>query len=725
MAFNLDAARKANKSDTEIANYLGSQFGFNVDAARKAGKTDTQIAEYLAANERPKEKSAQTQGLSSNDASDMNKVQKFAAGLGGGLYMLGKGVQQKAAQIGEAAGVVSPETVSKITSQGTAAREDLKRLTSQSSSAKVGEFVGEVGPTMALPGGVAGKAITRAGTAALSGLGIGAARFTGEGESTVQNAALGAVGGFGGSAAMSGAGKLVNAATGKFARTGTEKLGEKFGIRTTLGEDIGNTTLQKSETLLEKVPITGIRKFRVKQLEEADNAAKTFLGKYVADPANAGIESNRAFSSSLYNSMKESIEEVKDLPLYAIKTADKAREILDTYPSLFKQFQNVKREQVINDIVKDSGKGAMQPKTFDDMWTLRDGLGEMIGQAKAKLRSGDVDKTAISQLNALYKAVNNDIDHWAGTVGKPELRASINAANEAYKRYVVKYSLIQKAYDDAAGVSSAKEMFSPKTFSTTLKKLVAKDKAYGTFKPAEIEEMTGLANIMQVVKRAGQYAENPPTGNRVIDAAATGGFGAGVATMGIGATLEGAATVGATTSLMKFLVTTPQGKALIKAASKIEPSSPTMGKLIDKTYKLIARSGTGLALSDSDISILPSAEAADNSTVGRAKGLVGGRKAQIEEAMSEGEAGRQPMQQAAPASTSTSMSTGTANALLDKWIAEANARNEKKAAPKPKGEPLKITEKIVILPNDAGEEMVYVDQYGRVYKSDPNYGKEI
>lgn len=50
MAFNLQKARAAGKSDTEIADYLAGATGFKIDKARAAGKSDSEIAEYLSLN---------------------------------------------------------------------------------------------------------------------------------------------------------------------------------------------------------------------------------------------------------------------------------------------------------------------------------------------------------------------------------------------------------------------------------------------------------------------------------------------------------------------------------------------------------------------------------------------------------------------------------------------------------------------------------------------------
>ena len=50
MAFNLEKARSAGKSDEEIARHLAQNAGFNVEKALAAGKTFTEIAEHLAPN---------------------------------------------------------------------------------------------------------------------------------------------------------------------------------------------------------------------------------------------------------------------------------------------------------------------------------------------------------------------------------------------------------------------------------------------------------------------------------------------------------------------------------------------------------------------------------------------------------------------------------------------------------------------------------------------------
>jgi hypothetical protein len=292
------------------------------------------------------------------------------------------------------------------------------------------------------------------------------------------------------------------------------------------------------------------------------------------------MEANRAFSSSLYNDLKATLPTVDKQAINPQATKITATALLARYPDLFKQFQDTKTEKLLKNITaglkdtKPTQNALLNPDlskkvTFDDLWQLRDGLGDLIGKAKKKLNTGDVDKSQISQLNALYKSVYSDIDNWASSIGQPQISKAVKTANEGYKKYVVKYDLLQRAYDKAAGAEGAGKMFSPQTFSTQLNKLILKDKTYKSFDPNEIQQMTGLANIMQVVKRAGQYMENPPTGNRLTlpvlgEIAKEAGF---LASLPI-------------TGLAKLLTTTQRGQNLALAASKLNPNSQGMALVI-------------------------------------------------------------------------------------------------------------------------------------------------
>jgi hypothetical protein len=588
MSFDIEGARKAGYSEGEIADYLGSQNNFDVMGARKSGYADGEIISHLSAPSTPAQP-------------ETSWYQNAAIGVGKGMTDIGTGALQRVLEGGEAirsaVGMESNQPnidrLKAITEENRRAFEPLKE---QSTAANVGEFIGQAAPTAIIPGGVVGGVIKRAGTSALSGAATGALQPTAGNESVVENAVTGGVFGAGASGVLSGGGKIINALLNRLPPNFTEALAKRYGIRTTLGEATGNPIIQKAESWLEGVPIIGLGKLRKNQLEDAERSARGTVARYIVDPESPdAMKANRAFASSLYKRMTDEVSGIQDQNILPHETRQAASDILERYPDLFKKFQDTKRERIIGSIIEDTAPskdpyaalsslygmpatgGQPATITFKDAWFLRDSLGEMIGQAKKALYSGAVDRTQYAELSKLYGAVNRDIDTWANAIGRPDVRIMINDANAAYKQYVVKYDLIQRAYDKATSLTGESEKFSPKKFSMALTKIIYSDKIYGTFTPNEIDELAGIANIMNVVKRAGQFSENPPTGSR---------WGLPVAATVAGT--SGAAAVAPYLVISRFL-TTEGGKRLALAASKIEPDSQSMKVIMKMVYNQIPK----------------------------------------------------------------------------------------------------------------------------------------
>jgi len=506
------------------------------------------------------------------------------AGIGGSLYMQGKGIQQKGAQIGEKLGLVKPETVQRITQEGSDAREDLKRLESEYVSAKLGSFIGDAAPGFALPVGK-GKLVQRI----LTGMGVGgvqgASRYTGEDESTLANAATGALVGGAIPAILAPVAKVINAVRGKL--NSPINVGAKQGISTTLGEDLGSQGLQKLETnVLERVPFINIQKFRVKQNAEAEGAAKNFLGKYIADGSKPDFWGNKGVVDGLYNQVKEMAGKI-NVKSSAVDTRTAAQGLLDNYPSIFESLQDQRTKTILRNIVGDTvdrqfaGKILTPKFSFTDMWQLRKGLGVARENAKAQ---GNIE--AVGVLSKVRNAVDQDIDAISNSVGS-EASGALKNANDAYKKYVIKYEIIQDAFDKASGAKGAKEVFSPKTFATNLKNAEYESRVAqktNLFSAEERKEIAGLVNIMQIVKRAGAYMENPPTGNRVFEQYIAGGGVIGaMANAPLTAQVAGVGAIA--TAIPKFLTTTQAGKRFAVAASNLEPDSPAMKVLVEKVMQ--------------------------------------------------------------------------------------------------------------------------------------------
>lgn len=612
------------------------------------GTTPEQIESFVASQMGTKKPEAVKQ--------DISGPEQFLIGLGAGFTDFGKGVQQLGAVTGEKLGLVSPETVQRITAEGQESRDALKPLLTKDTSvqhgseqevmgiasqgdretasrftpAGIGNFVGKVLPYSTMPGGVAGGALKRAGTSAIAGGAMGLAEFVPEGGSRAVNTAVGATLGAGTSAALSGAGKVFNGfTTDPLEKSLINQQSKQFNIPTTLSEVTGGSS--KIDSIMETMPWKfGTSKFRAQQQEAAKTAATKQFSQYVVDPSldstAAMKEANKAHIDTLYEKVRTSAAAVPKGS--APETKQVAAELLERYPAVFETLQDNKMKRIITDIVGDTqtktktidvfdefgnprttpgiggGHGGSKPVpvslldatgkpirqkvepqfSFDDLWELRKGVGQAIGGAKTPTES--------AQLNALLSSVSNDMENMVR--GKGGAYGDLVAANDAFKQYSVKFDAMREAYDKAIGTvgSNTAGFFSPQRYGVELKRLANDPKYKKNIKWSdnEVSEMTGLANILQVTKRAGQFMENPPTGARWGIPTVGSALGGSAAIAGGAAAV--ATTVGTAVGaalITKFLTTTNRGKSLVLAASKVEPTSKAMQHIINQVYNQLPK----------------------------------------------------------------------------------------------------------------------------------------
>ena len=549
-------------------------------------------------------------------------------GLGAGLLSTAKGAQEAISRAASYLPIPGAEEAGKRADQRHEEKEDIKTdvapLTSQNTGASVGMTVGGTLPYTLLPGGVIGGWARRA----LASAAVGGLQGQVENNNPIEGAVTGAIASLG----LSGGSKVLNALAGKVPENLIQQVAKKYHIPLTLGEITGKPGTQRLETLLERAPsFLGLSNFRVKQNEAAQGAATSFLSRYIVDPGSANIkDTNRQYADGLFAALRIKVDKVPVQDILPGETRKSAMKLLDQYPDFFKRFQDTKTEGLIKNIVGDTSPTIIPPRTnpasmilgadgkpaipssmipgktipttftFEDLWDLRKGLGEKIGQARQLKARGELDETAYKQLKTLFASVSTDLEQWAGKIGRPDIINDFRSANEAYKNFVVKHDIVSRAYDKAMGTVGAGELFSPKRFSTALKKIAYDNQAYKTFSEGEVQQMTGLANIMQVVKRSGQFMENPPTGNR------WGGLGTTALIEGTAWKVGGVATAAKTagtaafaTGVAKFLTTTKAGQNLALAASRLEPDSKGMRMVVDQIYKQVPRFMTGAELKES------------------------------------------------------------------------------------------------------------------------------
>lgn len=549
----------------------------------------------------------------------MSGLEQFGVGMGYGMDKLLTGATQRGAQLGELIGMVPPGTAKGMEPEIIAKRQSVLPLQNRPQQVeqrpvtnifgetrtinaplgnpfKAGEFVGESAITAPIPGGVQGNLAKRIGTGILGGATSGAMQPTVGNESALMNAAVGGAAGGTISGAMGLGSKFMNAIFGQPMQNEAANLSRKYGVRLSLGELTNNPTVQRLETWLEQMPsIFGMRGFREKQRQESANVAKDLFSRYAIDPSlesTAAMKvANDVYLDGLYDAVRQSGAQLPRV------TADNIRQVAHNlymnFPGVFNSVQDQRIKKILTNVIGDISDiqtpvGVITPKfSFNELWELRKGIGREIGSSNNPIAEGE--------LKALYHAVSDDMDRMFTQSGTQAGQMFRNA-NEEFKRVSVKFDVLREAFDAAMHTTRAGQHgeFSSQVFATQLKKLAndPKYKKHVRWEPGEVEEMNGVANILQYAKRSGQFQENPPTGNRwglpVL-------LGVGIEHGGSAAFLAKGA---ALASMAKFLTSTKPGKKLAMSASKLEPDNPAMAKLMDQLYNQLPKMGANVAVGE-------------------------------------------------------------------------------------------------------------------------------
>lgn len=259
------------------------------------------------------------------------------------------------------------------------------------------------------------------------------------------------------------------------------------------------------------------------------------------------------------------------------------------------------------------------PKTFSNLRMLRSDLGALAKDLAAK-----GDGAAAVEIGNLKAAVTSDLNTFAqaqgGGIGKAWKRAdsyyrqvqlakdkqlakelSSGTPDEIIDKFIksskgdragrflnqldakgqaaVRVAMVDDAINKAATESSG--MFSPAKFASYFDSMEA---PYAqVFKGAQKQELDGFVKLMRHAERAAQYAENPPTGNRLTPYIVGGGAATAYS-------FEPTAllTTAATSQMYKALTTTAMGKKLLLSAAELPVDSPKLANLFKMADKYAA-----------------------------------------------------------------------------------------------------------------------------------------
>ena len=142
-------------------------------------------------------------------------------------------------------------------------------------------------------------------------------------------------------------------------------------------------------------------------------------------------------------------------------------------------------------------------------------------------------------------------------------------------REAVRFGLIKEALEKSSPDGAP---FSPAKFAGYLESRSAVVDQF--FKGRSGDEIKGLMKVMRHIERAGQFAENPPTGQRVIPFMLAGG-----------AVIEATSVVAATgiAASIKGLFQTKAGRNLLLAANSATPGSKEFDVILENITKVASR----------------------------------------------------------------------------------------------------------------------------------------
>jgi len=167
----------------------------------------------------------------------------------------------------------------------------------------------------------------------------------------------------------------------------------------------------------------------------------------------------------------------------------------------------------------------------------------------------------------IYKSMINE--------DNPDRAANFYKALDKTGRQSVEFEIINRALKKAKVETPTGDNYSPAQFSSYLSKMDDAGEIF--FFGSNKKKAQGIKRLMRAAVRAGQYMENPPTGNRELIAKEA---------------LKAKATLGLMPLLTQFekFFWTGKGKNFLLAASELEPNSIKMQKLISKIYDNLPKS---------------------------------------------------------------------------------------------------------------------------------------
>lgn len=471
MTADVLSARKAGYSDTEIADYLGGEYGFDVGEARGAGMGDADIISQIVTYTEP----AKTKGEIAQMASDeaWQKIRARSPGEGAipsiargsrtGMVQVGKGASDFVTGVRQLAADVAPgmeDTERALRNEANVSAE-LGAPLADKEAGLVGPMAGGVAASLpvalavrpvvaAIPAArrLAAPAATVSGRVAQGsavGAAYGAAAPVTDENSRAGNVAMGAAAG----AAGAGVGEVVGRAITPIARAANPALeravrgAERLGVRLTAGQRTGSAGLQRMEASLESTPFTAGPMAAIREgNQQAINRSVARAFGENADNLSEGVI-DRAFVR--IGGVFDKLTKGRDIPLDDAFVGRLA-EIERQYQGVWSSLKSDKLGAVLDDALNAAAKGRL---TGAEYQAVRSRLDQV---ARGMSRSEGADRETML---ALY-AVKDAVDDAAARSLPNAQQAELNLARRQYRDLI--NTVRSGAVDPATGNVSGRKL---------------------------------------------------------------------------------------------------------------------------------------------------------------------------------------------------------------------------------------------------------------------------
>lgn len=459
MSFDVEGAKRAGYSDTEIADHLAQQGNFDVAGARKAGYSDTEILGHLTQPEQPR---SAGQELSRQVGLTARHVIEGGAGLAG----------------------IAVDPINAIVATATGRqfeplRETTGRLLTKAGLPEPGSATERVvgGVSRALIGGAgfigAGGAIPAAAALARFPATQAASAVTGAGSAEVARERgaspgvqfmAGLVGGLATPAAFAGGQAAVRGAFrgGEAGRLTVEDNLRRFnaaGTAPTVGQATEGRATRGAETLLSRVPggsgpIVDHAEEQARQIGQSVEAAAARLTPASSSEragmavqrgirgAGGFVQTFRANAGRLYDAVDEVIPAQTGIELTQTQRAlNELTAPIEGAAATSQTLANPRLLEIAQAVRTDLGNGGTMP--YEAVRQLRTRLGQLMTDSSL------VTDVPRAQLRQLWGALTGDIR--AAAAQNPPALAALTRANNYYQAGMKRLDVIESVVDRNGG----------------------------------------------------------------------------------------------------------------------------------------------------------------------------------------------------------------------------------------------------------------------------------